>query len=65
YHEQFIPAHLRMDLGFIWRPDESLEIGLFGRDLLDPHHPENMYQDLELEPARVERSFLLSITKRF
>jgi hypothetical protein len=56
---------LRMDLGFIWRPDESLEIGLFGRDLLDPHHPENMYQDLELEPARVERSFLLSITKRF
>ena len=60
-----IPAHLRMDLGFIWRPDESLEVGLFGRDLLDPHHPENMYQDLELEPARVERSFLLSITKRF
>tara|TARA_B100001094_G_scaffold299266_1_gene323812 strand:+ start:1462 stop:3750 length:2289 start_codon:yes stop_codon:yes gene_type:complete len=65
YNPQFIPAHLRMDLGFIWRPDESLEIGLFGRDLLDPHHPENMYQDLELEPARVERSLLLSITKRF
>jgi iron complex outermembrane receptor protein len=65
YNTIFIPAHLRMDLGFIWRPDESLEIGLFGRDLLDPHHPENMYQDLELEPARVERSFLLSITKRF
>jgi outer membrane receptor protein involved in Fe transport len=65
YNPIFIPAHLRMDLGFIWRPDESLEIGLFGRDLLDPHHPENMYQDLELEPARVERSFLLSITKRF
>ena len=65
YNPIFIPAHLRMDLGFIWRPDESLEIGLFGRDLLDPHHTENMYQDLELEPARVERSFLLSITKRF
>jgi len=65
YNPIFIPAHLRMDLGFVWRPDESLEIGLFGRDLLDPHHPENMYQDLELEPARVERSFLLSITKRF
>jgi iron complex outermembrane receptor protein len=65
YNPMFIPAHLRMDLGFVWRPDESLEIGLFGRDLLDPHHPENMYQDLELEPARVERSFLLSITKRF
>jgi iron complex outermembrane recepter protein len=65
YNPIFIPAHLRMDLGFVWRPDESLEVGFFGRDLLDPHHSENMYQDLELEPARVERSFLLSITKRF
>ena len=56
---------LRLDLGLVWRPDESLEIGLFGRDLLDPDHAENMYNDLGVEPGKVERTFLLSITKRF
>ena len=56
---------LRLDLGLVWRPDESLEIGLFGRDLLDPDHAENMYNDLDVEPGKVERTFLLSITKRF
>ena len=44
---------------------ENWEIGLFGRDLLDPAHPENMYNDLDVEPGRVERTFLLSITKKF
>ena len=57
--------YLRLDLGLVWRPDESLEIGLFGRDLLDPDHAENMYNDLDVEPGKVERTFLLSITKRF
>ena len=56
--------HLRLDLGLVWRPDESLEIGLFGRDLLDPDHAENMYNDLDVEPGKVERTFLLSITKK-
>ncbi len=57
--------YLRLDLGLVWRPDESLEIGLFGRDLLDPDHAENMYNDLDVEPGKVERTFLLSITKKF
>ena len=57
--------YLRLDLGLVWRPDESLEIGLFGRDLLDPDHAENMYNDLDVEPGKVKRTFLLSITKKF
>jgi len=57
--------YLRLDLGLVWRPDETLEIGLFGRDLLDPDHAENMYNDLDVEPGKVERTFLLSITKKF
>ena len=57
--------YLRLDLGLVWRPDESLEIGFFGRDLLDPDHAENMYNDLDVEPGKVERTFLLSITKKF
>ncbi|MBT3637833.1 MAG: TonB-dependent receptor [Opitutae bacterium] len=57
--------YLRLDLGLVWRPDESLEIGLFGRDLLDSDHAENMYNDLDVEPGKVERTFLISITKKF
>jgi outer membrane receptor protein involved in Fe transport len=60
-----IDDYLRLDLGFVWQTKENWEIGLFGRDLLDPDHPENMYNDLDVEPGRVERTFLLSITKKF
>jgi hypothetical protein len=38
---------------------------LFGRDLLDPDHVENMYNDLDVEPGKVKRTFLISITKKF
>ena len=65
YNEIPLDDYLRLDLGLIWRPDESLEIGLFGRDLLDPDHAENMYNDLDVEPGKVKRTFLLSITKKF
>jgi outer membrane receptor protein involved in Fe transport len=60
-----IDDYLRLDLGFVWQAKENWEIGLFGRDLLDPGHAENMYNDLDVEPGRVERTFLLSITKKF
>lgn len=60
-----IDDYLRLDLGLVWRPDETLEIGLFGRDLLDPDHAENMYNDLDVEPGKVERTFLISVTKKF
>ena len=54
-----------LDLGFVWQAKDNWEIGLFGRDLLDPGHAENLYNDLDVEPGRVERTFLLSITKKF
>ena len=60
-----IDDYLRLDLGFVWQAKDNWEIGLFGRDLLDPGHAENMYNDLDVEPGRVERTFLLSITKKF
>ncbi len=65
YNEIPIDDYLRLDLGLIWRLKEDWEIGLFGRDLLDSGHPENMYNDLDVEPGKVERTFLLSITKEF
>ncbi len=65
YNEIPIDDYLRLDLGLIWQLKDDWEIGLFGRDLLDPDHPENMYNDLDVEPGKVERTFLLSITKDF
>jgi hypothetical protein len=65
YNEIPIEDYLRLDLGLVWRLKEDWEIGLFGRDLLDSDHPENMYNDLDVEPGKVEQTFLLSITKEF
>ena len=65
YNEISIDDYLRLDLGLIWRLKEDWEVGFFGRDLLDPGHPENMYNDLDVEPGKVERTILLSITKEF
>ena len=65
YNPISIPAHLRLDLGVVWEPKEGWEIGVFGRDLLEPYHLETMYPGVDVEPARVERTFLISITKGF
>jgi iron complex outermembrane recepter protein len=65
YNPFIIDDYLRLDLGFVWQAVDNWEIGLFGRDLLDPGHAENFYNDLDVEPGRVERTFLLSITKKF
>jgi hypothetical protein len=65
YNELPIDDYLRLDLGMIWQVGEGWQIGLFGQDLLDPDHPENMYTDLDVEPTRIERRFLLSISKEF
>ena len=38
--EQRIPSYVRLDLGLSWRPIKSLEIGIWGQNLLDGQHPE-------------------------
>ena len=65
YNELPIDDYLRLDLGMIWQVGEGWQIGLFGQDLLDPDHPENMYTDLDVEPTRITRRFLLSISAEF
>jgi outer membrane receptor protein involved in Fe transport len=65
YNPITIPSHLRLDLGLVWEPRDGWEIGIFGRDLLEPYHIETMFPGIDVEPARVERTFLLSIYKKF
>ena len=65
YNPITIPSHLRLDLGIVWQTKSDWEIGLFGRDLLEPDHIETMYPGVDVEPARVERTFILSLLKKF
>ena len=65
YNEILVENYLRLDLGLTLRTSQNWEIGLFGRDLLESYHIENMYNDLDVEPAKVKRTLLLSITKKF
>lgn len=65
YNPITIPSHLRLDLGVVWQTKGDWEIGLFGRDLLDSYHVETMYPGVDVEPARVERTFMLTLLKKF
>ena len=65
YNPITIPSYLRLDLGVVWHTKSDWEIGLFGRDLLEPDHIETMYPGVDVEPARVERTFILSLLKKF
>jgi len=35
-----IPCHIDLDLGITWHPTRSLEIGIWGKNLLEAEHPE-------------------------
>lgn len=65
YNPITIPSHLRLDLGVVWQTKLDWEIGIFGRDLLEPYHTETMFPGVDVEPARVERTFLITLYKKF
>jgi len=59
-----IPAYVRMDLGLTWRPTSSLELGLFGQNLLDDNHPKfTNYKSTVL--TEIPRSIMGRITWHF
>jgi iron complex outermembrane recepter protein len=62
--EAHIPSYVRLDLGVTWCPLKSLEIGIWGQNLLDERHAEftNYKTDFITE---VPRSVLGRITWRF
>jgi iron complex outermembrane receptor protein len=39
-NEVSIPSYVKLDLGLSWRPTKNLEIGLWGKNLLQGEHPE-------------------------
>ena len=62
--ETRIPAYVRLDLGLTWQPTKSLEIGIWGQNLLDNQHSEfTSYKTTVL--TEVPRGVLGKITWRF
>jgi iron complex outermembrane receptor protein len=59
-----IPSYLRADLGIVWKATPSLEIGLWGHNLLDPDHPEFTSQTGS-NITEVPRSIMGKLTWRF
>jgi iron complex outermembrane receptor protein len=59
-----IPAYFRVDLGVSWRPAKSLELGIYGQNLLDDNHPEfTNYKTTVL--TEIPRSVMGRVTWRF
>ena len=59
-----IPAYVRVDAGLIWRASESLEVGLWGQNLLDKQHPEFTSTNSSVL-VQVPRSAAVKLTWRF
>jgi iron complex outermembrane receptor protein len=59
-----INTYVRFDLGLSWRPTKSLEIGVWGQNLLDPRHPE--YGSFKTQKlTEIPRSIVTKVTWRF
>jgi iron complex outermembrane receptor protein len=59
-----VPSYVRLDLGVTWRPTPTLEMGVWGQNLLDDRHPEfnSLRTTLRTE---VPRGVMGKITWRF
>jgi iron complex outermembrane receptor protein len=59
-----IPSYVRFDTGVLYRPWATLELGLWGQNLLDSRHREISSQSAGTV-TQIPRTWLARITKRF
>lgn len=59
-----IPSYVRLDLGLVWRPAKSLELGIWGQNLLQARHEEYLGDTTTLQIA-VPRAIMAKITVKF
>jgi len=59
-----IPSYVRVDFGVTWRPTKSLEIGIYGQNLLDDSHAEFTSYKTTIV-TEMPRSVMGRITWRF
>ncbi len=59
-----IPAYVRLDLGLVWHVTKSIDVGVWGQNLLDNHRPE--YSNLlSTSLTEIPRSVIGKITFSF
>jgi iron complex outermembrane recepter protein len=61
---QNVPAFVRLDLGLAWHPSPSLEVGIWGQNLLDEGHVE-FTNFTTTRRTEIPRSVQLKVTWRF
>ena len=59
-----LPAYVRLDLGLVWHPTKSLEIGIWGQNLTEDAHAEFTSYKTPLV-TEIPRSVMGKITLRF
>ena len=59
-----IPAYIRADIGLVWHASKTLDIGVWGHNLLDNHHPESASQTTNVI-TEMPRSVMAKVTWRF
>ena len=59
-----IPSYIRADVGLVWKPTDSLEIGVWGQNLLDDEHFEFGSTTAPVQ-TEIPRTFYGKITWRF
>lgn len=60
-----IPAYTALDLGIGWSPRANAQFALVGRNLLDDHHPEQVFEGSNGVATEVERGVYAKLTYRF
>lgn len=59
-----IPSYVRVDVGLVWHPSKTLEVGIWGRNLLDDQHPQFTARNTALR-TEVPRGVQAKITWRY
>ena len=59
-----IPAYLSADLGLVWHPRPSLDLGIWGENLTQRRHLESLNEQSTVL-SEVPRSILAKLTLRF
>lgn len=60
-----IPGYTALDLGASWFPRPDLELALVGQNLLDRHHPEQVFEGTNGVATEVERGVYARLTYGF
>ena len=62
--EEDVKSYIRVDLGLIYKFNDKVQIAAWGRNLLDPYHPE-AHNILTTQNHQVGRSFSFELSIKF